>query len=584
MTPLLTDKRLACALVLIACWSLSVAGVLVVAPSNFEDSEEHASSALSSPPALSVCLSAQDFEDPVADAGENFTAYVNAVTVLNGSGSTDNVAVVNFFWTFTDDDPVYLTGENVSYVFTSPGTYNITLNVSDAEGNWDTDNVTVTVEFDSTPPVVNMGRGNTTVYLDYPLFLSASRSSDPETGISNYTWIITYGSSSTLLYGRDVRYEFSSTGTYIVTLNVTNGVGLSNETSISVESINRPSWLSQHWLGLSIAGLIALGVFLYALYKKHRDKVLLTSAEREKLALRYRETLKMWKTFRSNILGFSGFVMLLAFLVMALFAPVLVTVQEPKDPAMYEPESLTQDNPAPPSWDPSDITGLRHIFGTDNIGRDVYSMTIFGARASLLVGFAATFISMVLGASVGLISGFFGKWTDEVLMRFTDYFLVLPWFPLMIVLMTVLGHDFIWVIVVIGITSWPSTARVVRAQVLTVKERTFIERARCVGAREGYIIRKHIFPNVLPLIFANTILLISNAIFSEAFLDFFGLGDPDVISWGTMLEDAYNGGAFDSGAWWWTVPPSLAIILCVLSFSLVGYALDDIFNPRLRKR
>jgi len=171
-----------------------------------------------------------------------------------------------------------------------------------------------------------------------------------------------------------------------------------------------------------------------------------------------------------------------------------------------------------------------------------------------------------------------------VLMRFTDYFLVLPWFPLMVVLMTVLGAEFVYVIIVIGVTSWPSTARIVRSQVLTVKERSFIERARAIGAGDMYIMRKHVFPNVLPLVFANTVLLISLAIFSEAFLDFFGLGDPDVISWGTMLEAAYNYGAFDSGAWWWVLPPSLSIILCVLAFSLVGYALDDIFNPRLRKR
>jgi len=532
---------------------------------------------------VATSSAAQDTQDPVADSGENFTAYVDAITVLNGSRSTDNVGVVNYFWTFTDGVPVFLTGENVTYVFTSTGSYDITLNVSDAEGNWDTDTLTVTVDTDSTPPSANAGR-NTTVYLDYVLVLSASRSSDPETGISNYTWTITFGGDSTTHYGRDVRYEFRSTGTYKITLNVTNGVGLGNETSIWIESISRPSWLSQHWVGLSAIGLIALGVVLYIVYKIHRDKALLTPTEKEKLSLRYRDTKKMWKIFRSNILGFSGFVMLLAFIVMALFAQILVTVQNPTDPGFYEPGVPGRDNPSPPIWDASSITGFRHPFGTDNIGRDVYSMTIYGARASLLVGFAATLISMVLGASVGLISGFFGKWTDEVLMRFTDYFLVLPWFPLMIVLMTVLGHDFIWVVVVIGITSWPSTARVVRSQVLTVKERTFIERARAVGAREGYIIRKHIFPNVLPLIFANTILLISNAIFSEAFLDFFGLGDPDVISWGTMLEDAYNGGAFDSGAWWWTLPPSISIILCVLSFSLVGYALDDIFNPRLRRR
>lgn len=200
------------------------------------------------------------------------------------------------------------------------------------------------------------------------------------------------------------------------------------------------------------------------------------------------------------------------------------------------------------------------------------------------MGFVATAISIVLGVTIGLFAGYLGKLTDEILMRFTDYFLVLPWFPLMIVLMTVLGAEFVYVIIVIGITSWPSTARIVRSQVLTVKERSFIERARAIGAGDMYIMRKHVFPNVLPLVFANTVLLISLAIFSEAFLDFFGLGDPDVISWGTMLEAAYSYGAFDSGAWWWVLPPSLSIILCVLAFSLVGYALDDIFNPRLRKR
>ncbi|OGS56741.1 MAG: hypothetical protein A3K60_02590 [Euryarchaeota archaeon RBG_19FT_COMBO_56_21] len=310
----------------------------------------------------------------------------------------------------------------------------------------------------------------------------------------------------------------------------------------------------------------------------------MTPSEREKLRLRVRETRKQWKTFRGNRLGFAGFIMLLVFFGMAAFAPWLATVQDPNNPDNFEKWQVDWENPGPPNIGTSGYTGFRHPLGTDNIGQDVFSMTLYGARASLLVGFAATFISIALGSSIGLIAGYFGKAADEVLMRFTDYFLVLPWFPLMIVLMTVLGREFIWVILAIGITSWPSTARVVRSQVLTVKERTFIERARAIGAGDAYVIRKHVFPNVLPLIFANTILLISNAIFSEAFLDFFGLGDPTVISWGTMLESAYDFGAFDSGAWWWTVPPSISIILCVLSFSLVGYALDDIFNPRLRRR
>jgi peptide/nickel transport system permease protein len=269
---------------------------------------------------------------------------------------------------------------------------------------------------------------------------------------------------------------------------------------------------------------------------------------------------------------------------MAVLAPVLSTVQDPNAQPNFEISRGDWDNPSPPSFDPSPYTGFVHPLGTDSLGRDVYSMLMYGARASLLVGFAATLISIAVGVTIGLLSGYYGRFTDEVLMRFTDYFLVLPWFPLVIVLMTVLGPKFEIVILVIGITSWPSTARIVRSQVLTVKERAFIERARAVGGGDFYIIRRHVFPNVLPLVFANTVLLISTAIFTEAFIDFFGLGDPTVISWGIMLEAAYENDAFGSGAWWWTAPASLAIILCVLSFSLVGYALDDIFNPKLRRR
>jgi peptide/nickel transport system permease protein len=169
-------------------------------------------------------------------------------------------------------------------------------------------------------------------------------------------------------------------------------------------------------------------------------------------------------------------------------------------------------------------------------------------------------------------------------MRMTDFFLVIPWFPLMIVMMAVLGQKFIWVVVVIGITSWPSTARIVRSQVLTVKERQFIVRAKCVGAPDSHILRTHIMPNVLPLIFANTVLLVAIAIFNEAFLDFFGLGDPTVISWGTMLENAYERDAFIGGAWWWIAAPGAAIVIIVLAFSLVGYAVDDVLNPKLRRR
>ena len=289
---------------------------------------------------------------------------------------------------------------------------------------------------------------------------------------------------------------------------------------------------------------------------------------------------------RANRLGFTGLIVLLAFVIMAIFAPLLSTVPNPTRLGNREDTILLQNwtNPMPPSLSKSPFTGLVHPFGTDHIGQDVYSMTLYGSRASLEVGLLATMISVVLGATIGLAAGYFGRATDEVLMRVTDFFLVLPWFPLMIVMMAILGQKFTWVIIVIGITSWPSTARVVRSQVLTLKERQFIVRAKCVGASDSHIIKTHIMPNVLPLIFANTVLLIAIAIFSEAFLDFFGLGDPRVISWGGMLESSYEQSAFLQGAWWWIAAPGIAIVTMVLAFSMVGYAIDDVLNPKLRKR
>jgi peptide/nickel transport system permease protein len=307
----------------------------------------------------------------------------------------------------------------------------------------------------------------------------------------------------------------------------------------------------------------------------------------EKLRLMMKNGKKTWSIFRKNRLGMTGLIILIGFLIVAIFAPWLSTVRDPDNFRNFEQSDdpdWVNANPMPPSFSPSEWTGFIHPFGTDYKGQDVYSSTLYGARASLLVGILATLISVALGAMIGLGAGYFGRITDEVLMRITDFFLVLPWFPLMIVMMTVLGQKFIWVIVVIGITSWPSTARIVRSQVLSIKERQFVERARAVGAGDMHIISKHILPNVLPLVFANTVLLIAVAIFSEAFLDFFGLGDPTVISWGTILESAYGNAAFEYGAWWWIMAPGFSIVLMVLAFSLTGYALDDVLNPKLRRR
>ena len=301
-------------------------------------------------------------------------------------------------------------------------------------------------------------------------------------------------------------------------------------------------------------------------------KTLLSETRREKARLMARSAKRIWRDFRKNRGGMFGLTVLVIFTIMALFAPLLATH---KDPGAL---TWMRVNPIyhPPSAD--------FLFGTDSNGRDVYSLTVWGSRASLIVGLVASLISIVLGTSIGLLAGFYGKYSDEILMRFTDFFLVIPWFPLMIVFSMVMGKTFLNVIIVIGITSWPSTSRIVRSQVLSVKEKAFVERARSVGAGNLRIISRHVLPNVFPLIFANTVLLVANSIFSESFLDFFGFGDLRVISWGTMLENAYAAGAFSSAAWWWILFPGTSIVLLIMSFYLIGDALDDALNPKLRKR
>ena len=534
--------------------------------------------------AVDAFASVQDTEDPVADAGSNKTAYVGFEVEFDGSGSTDNTGIDSYDWTLMLDPPVTLTGENATYTFSSTGVYEVILNVTDLEGNWDLDSIFVTVVNDTTPPEAFLGY-NRELYVGTALTLNASKSEDLQTGIVNYTWNFTYAGEPVVLYGMVVEFTFNQTGIYTITLNVTNGAGLTNSSSIVLTVIAPPTWIENNWMWV-FGVLIVLGaVGLWTALRYRKNRAIFSNAEREKMMLKLKDYKRLWKLMRSNRLGFSGLIILVAFVVMAFAAPVLSTVPDPNVYTNWEPViPLISEHPSPPSFTPSEYTGFIHPLGTDSEGKDVYSMTIYGARASLIVGLVATIISVAMGTLIGLAAGFFGRMTDEVLMRLTDFFLVLPWFPLMIVLMTVLGQEFIWVIVVIGITSWPSTARIVRAQVLTLKERQFIERAKAIGASDGYIIRKHILPNTMPLIFANTVLLISIAIFSESFLDFFGLGDPTVISWGMMLEGAYTQTATQSEAWWWILPPGVAIIVMVLAFSLVGYALDDILNPKLRKR
>jgi peptide/nickel transport system permease protein len=288
-------------------------------------------------------------------------------------------------------------------------------------------------------------------------------------------------------------------------------------------------------------------------------------------ARRRRSFGRVVRVYRRNSMGMIGLGILAFFLAVALFAP-LIASKEGLDPTCACAGRPFQ----PPS--------LSYPFGTDDLGRSVFTLTVWGSRISLMVGFFATLISILIGSVIGIVAGYFGGWVESVLMRLTDWGLVIPFLPLAIVLASILGPSLGVIILVIGATSWPSTSRLVRAQVLSVKTRPYVERARALGAGRWHMTTRHILPNVGPIIFANTVLLVAIAILSETTLSFLGLGDPLSISWGTILEAAFNAGASTAGNWWWLVPPGLAIVLVVLAFTMCGYALDEILNPRLRRR
>jgi oligopeptide/dipeptide ABC transporter ATP-binding protein len=279
---------------------------------------------------------------------------------------------------------------------------------------------------------------------------------------------------------------------------------------------------------------------------------------------------RAWRNFLRHRMGVIGAVMLGLTILVAIFAPLLA----PYDP--YEVGHVTLlDVYQPPS--------AAHPLGTDDGGKDVLSSLIYGARVSLVVGFAAAAIALGIGGLVGIVAGYRSGWLGSLLMRITDFFLVIPDLALQIVLVAIIGPSLFTIVLVIGILGWTTTARLVRSQTLSVRERKYVMRARAIGAGDAHILRRHIMPAVLPLMLANMVLVVSLAILSESTLAFLGLGDPTLISWGKMLNFAFDRGAVSAGAWWALLPPGFAIVWVVLATTLLGTALEDALNPRLKR-
>jgi peptide/nickel transport system permease protein len=294
------------------------------------------------------------------------------------------------------------------------------------------------------------------------------------------------------------------------------------------------------------------------------------SPRRIRWARRRRALAGFWNVYRQSRMGMVGLAIMIAFIGIAIAAPLLVPAE---DLSVSSPPGLPFQPPSREFW-----------LGTDNFGRSVLDLVIYGSRISLLVGFAATAVTMVVGTAVGITGGYKGGAVDGLLNAFTNWFLVIPWIALAIVLTSILGPSLFNIVLVIGLTSWAATARLVRADALSIKERPYVERARALGAGDWHLVTRHILPNVMPVIFANTVLTVALSILAETTLSLLGLGDPTKISWGGIINSAFESGALSAGYWWWLIPPGVCICLVTLAFTMCGYALDEVLNPRIRER
>jgi peptide/nickel transport system permease protein len=306
---------------------------------------------------------------------------------------------------------------------------------------------------------------------------------------------------------------------------------------------------------------------------------LLLGSERNALTRRLLGAARAVRLIGSRPLGAFGLITIAIVISMALIGGALA----PQDPLSTSSFDFTHRMQGPSGT---------HWLGTDESGRDLLSQFLLGARISLIVGVVAGIASAGIGAVVGICAGYFGGWVDRGLTFLDDWFLVIPFVPFAVLMASLLQDDARRIpggrtgiiVLVLAITGWAGTTRIVRAQVLSLRERPFVERARSQGASHVWIMRRHILPNVMPLVWANSVLIIALSVLGEAGLSYFGLGNPDSFSWGTVLYNGFQAGAINQGAWWYVVPPGLAITLFVLAFFAVGQVIEDAADPRARER
>lgn len=279
-----------------------------------------------------------------------------------------------------------------------------------------------------------------------------------------------------------------------------------------------------------------------------------------------------WSNLKRDRLALFGVILLIFFIFIGVFAESLAP-HGPRD--RHYDEQGTIRRLEQPSW--------QHPFGTTDVGRDIFSQVILGTRTALTVGFLAALLVTLVGSVVGIIAGYFGGWTDTVLMRIVDFFYAIPFIPFVIVLSAILQPSIWNIILAVSLLSWRTVARIVRSQVLSIARRPYIKAARVAGAGHLRIMARYILPNVIPLVLLEMAFMVNWAIMAEASVAFLGFGDPRVTSWGQILHINFVSG-YSRLAWWWTAPPGLAIVLLLLSIFFVARSLEAVVDPRLRRR